>query len=431
MKAQVKPAIATLLSEKTRNQLSYSLLVVVVVGLVFHAPLITWFDLHYRPSAIIRSWKEILVVVVMVLLLPNMIARKLYNDRLVRLIILFSIILITVSFFRYRGLSTLVGLRTNLFPLLLFIIGLSLPTKKYLKLRRIILYLGIFVAISIIAQYFLPPEWFIYSIVGAAEKAGNLTIQESATSRLYGVLSGPLQASSYLVLITALVLNKKKLAYKDIVNKRSVLVFLLLFVAIFLTYSRAALGGFVLVIATLIYTIKPFSLKKTLLPVIVAIMLLGFLALRWEPLSLLVFHAPPDKALSASSTSDHVIYPYKASKLALQNPLGLGAGAAGPASFFSDKPMVTENYYIQLALEAGLVGMIVFLLILFHLARRLYSIKYFQLLAALIGLSAMSLLLNTWADTITAWTFWLLAGLSLAQAPLYKSPESAWQSSSS
>ncbi len=66
------------------------------------------------------------------------------------------------------------------------------------------------------------------------------------------------------------------------------------------------------------------------------------------------------------------------------------------------------------------MGMLIFLAITFLVAQKLYSQKNAVLLASFVGINLMNLLLHTWTDTATAWTWWLLAGVSLGQIALSK-----------
>ena len=99
------------------------------------------------------------------------------------------------------------------------------------------------------------------------------------------------------------------------------------------------------------------------------------------------------------------------------HPLGLGLGTAGPASFHSKQPVISENYYLQIAIELGIPGLVLFLCLLTSLGRALYQYCNRPLaasaLASLIGISIVNLFLHGWADSSTAIVWAIAAGASL------------------
>jgi hypothetical protein len=97
-------------------------------------------------------------------------------------------------------------------------------------------------------------------------------------------------------------------------------------------------------------------------------------------------------------------------------PLGKGLGTAGPASYHGNQVAITENFYLQLALETGFLGLLLFGCIVVFAGRELSqtgSLTGKAALAALVGLSVTNLFLHTWADSSTALTFWIISGLAI------------------
>lgn len=414
MNLLTKAEAATSLSKRI-NKIRAALVFVLLIGLVFHAPMVTvWNDNIGAYNTIFRAWKEILVVILAAISLPALI-KKISTNKITRSKILLSVafyvfLTLLIATTTYSGVATIMGARINLVPIMLLIIGFSLDKKYLIQYKKTILVLGLLVAISIFAQLVLPRHWFIFDTIGSDSfKVAN--IQDSNVARLHGILSGPLQASSYLVLWFGL-----WLFYFKKHNTASVSAMLLGVLAIYLTYSRAALSGVaVIILFYLSKKTKISSAKITAITLagIISLVVFGAIALNYKPLSLIVFHAPPEKALTESSTSDHFKYPYRAARLLIKNPVGYGLGSAGPASWFSKKPLMTENYYLQISLEIGALGLAAILVFFWQIAKGLDRNKELGLLAAFLALSAMSFLLHTWTDTATVWTFWLLAGTSL------------------
>ena len=110
----------------------------------------------------------------------------------------------------------------------------------------------------------------------------------------------------------------------------------------------------------------------------------------------------------------------------VEQPLGHGPGTAGLASIKNESQGVrlTENYYLQIAQESGMVGLVLFLAIvglvgwqLFHLASRSPgSTLALALFASLVGLSITNLFVHIWSNEAVAYTWWGLAGLSIMKS---------------
>jgi O-antigen ligase len=100
-----------------------------------------------------------------------------------------------------------------------------------------------------------------------------------------------------------------------------------------------------------------------------------------------------------------------------EEPLGHGPGTAGLASIHNQVQGVelNENYYLQIAYEAGIIGLILFMAILGIVALDLYRLEKSMLakalLASLAGLMITNFLVHIWSNEAVAYTWWGLAGL--------------------
>lgn len=402
-----------MLSSARRTNFVYYLVVILLIGLPFHAIIVTVLNDFLPAESLLRVWKEIVLLLAVVATITLIKPRELIKDKLVILIMAYAGIHLVYAVTTWAGLSTTVGLRTNLAFLATFVVGYFLaPRLKKPQvdlLYKIVLIMGGLVALSALAQLVLPASWFNFDLVGVGGDVSK--IQDSSISRLHGIMSGPLQLGSYLILPFALGLFRLK-------GFRRAGYSALILVAIFLSYSRAALLATGAVMAVLLmFNYRHKLSRRLVLGGTTAALVLGagllVLALQWRPLSLLVFHAEPKNALSESSTADHFEYSFEAAKDLAEDPLGDGPGTAGPASAFAQEERITENYFLQIGLEVGIAGMILFLAITFVVAKRLYGQKNAILFASFMAINLMNLLLHTWTDTATAWTWWVLAGASL------------------
>lgn len=109
----------------------------------------------------------------------------------------------------------------------------------------------------------------------------------------------------------------------------------------------------------------------------------------------------------------------------IRYPQGLGLGDAGPASARFALPgqtgFVPESWYLQVGLESGVIGLILFVTILILVGYALVnrsSLEAKGLLLALIGVSVACLFLHSWEASEVALTFWVFTGVALAPEPI-------------
>lgn len=165
-----------------------------------------------------------------------------------------------------------------------------------------------------------------------------------------------------------------------------------------------------------------------------------------------------------ASSRDHLLLPLAAIETMIVHPLGLGLGSAGPASNrFSDAcvflgagsatswaqdrsdlcvfvdsvqvqpsdrscscPLLTENWYLQIGVELGWIGVLLYLYLVGLVLVRLFRSQApspkspserlgragFVLLSFL-GLSIAALFLHAFEDSAVAYTMWLLIALNI------------------
>ena len=225
--------------------------------------------------------------------------------------------------------------------------------------------------------------------------------------------------------------------------------YLLLIVAtLFLTFSRAAwLAAFII---TLVASVKILRgpIRET-----VVITLLTFACLAF---GLTAFLAP--KLLHRGiSNMQHVERTRDAFFALFRASWGHGLGSAGPASnrvrdacaYFPDgadtrwardrkdlcifvggaqvQPFIAEhvcqcaslpeNWYLQVGLELGVAGLILFVLLVLSLLWKLSALSsQLSVFLVFLGVSIAALFLHAWEDSAVAYTIWGIAGIALASA---------------
>ena len=80
----------------------------------------------------------------------------------------------------------------------------------------------------------------------------------------------------------------------------------------------------------------------------------------------------------------------------------------------------SENYFLSVGQETGWLGLGIFIVLCYRLARALYEQRNVfsrALLATFAGLTVVNMLSYAWADGTLAYMWWGLAGIALAGAP--------------
>lgn len=185
--------------------------------------------------------------------------------------------------------------------------------------------------------------------------------------RMQGASSGPIEFSHLLLVALFLTLiSKLKNLYK------------ILFSAVFLfgiwqSYSRAAiLGAIIILLFHLIYPLKDKiseiikkNKKKVLITVLVVIFA-GFWGIQ------------NTNTLERAGTLEHFTRPVEAAKFGLDNIFSNNLGKLGPAARAknlrennNDSAMIAENVFIDIFAQMGIIGLILYLLFFFYLAKEL------------------------------------------------------------
>ncbi len=168
---------------------------------------------------------------------------------------------------------------------------------------------------------------------------------------------------------------------------------------------------------------------------------------------LIVAYFFPSVILRFASSEDHLSRPLEAVQRMIEHPLGEGLGAAGPASnrvsdacvhleegsdaswaadrkdlcvFVNDEqiqpvdracncPFLPENWYLQLGVEMGWLGMAAFLLLVSFVTHALVvkREKSQILLLAFLGVAMAGLFLHSFEDSAVAYTLWIALALLL------------------
>ena len=422
------------------TRLATLLAVGIVVLAPFHAFLTVWLASIVGHYTLLRMWDNIATLLVavgaaIVIIRRPVFRRQIVGDVLLRCIVLYvmlSILLGIVSWLRHEVSITALGygLTVNLRFLLFFAAVYVLVRAKGhngLNLTRVVLVPAAVVGIVALLQYSVLPHDFLkhfgyrHSTIDPVETINN----DPRYIRTMATLRGANPLGAYMVAIAGLVAalwhKNRRWAYSII----GVLVFL----ALWFSFSRSAWIGAVIAVTVAIWLRLPSkkiriraAIGGLILVVVVAAAAAAFRTS--GGLQNALFHTSDTSKVAVSSNQAHASASRDALKDVLAEPFGRGPGTAGPASVYNHghATRIAENYYLQIAQEAGWAGLILFLACLALVAQRLYQARHIPMalgvLAGLVGVSFVCLLTHAWADDTLAFTWWGIAAFALGQNSL-------------
>ena len=459
-------------------------LTLLLIGLLpFHALFITFATKILRgpdhaPLASLTLWKEgvlVVIVAVAVIEIGFFVAKKLRTSGYGLRVTGYGFDWIDVCIIGLVGLSLILETRNSQLATRNFLYGFKydlLPLCVLLVLRRVpwsaefqrrvlwlLLAIGGLLSAYAIVTLVLPLGFFrafgysnLHSLYLPDQPLPPYhQIAESAVRRIQGTFSGPNQLGTWLLipLGAALALIMKKKPNTRTPGRVRLIISGLIILALILSFSRSAwIGAVGMILVALAVSLPRKTVQRVVLwgaGAAVAI----FLA------SLIV---APKVLFRLSSSRGHLERPLKAIALMMEHPLGMGLGTAGPASnrtsdpcvelrpeddpswakstpnlcvFLGEKqvqpldrechcPITPENWYLQIGIELGFIGMVFFMaltvLILWKLPTTHYALLTF------LGISIAALFLHAWEDAAVAYTAWILVAVALSAADMHDDP---------
>jgi hypothetical protein len=413
-------------------------LTLVLLALVpFHALFVVWGGSRLGQSELLSIWKELLILLIVGLALAvslPQVMRKGWREVfrqpsivLVGLIIMAGILanLLNANY----GMAFFVGIKTTVVPLILFLAVQPFAREiSERKLGRVILGSACVVAILALVQFFLVPTSFLASI-----GYGPSTIlpfqgvhPEFPFGRSFSTLGGPNQLGTYLIVPFAVALATAVKARSRKTRLVASLLVVLFVAAAITTFSRSALIGFGVATAVVVLLAVPKRYRLLTALVFLASAVVAALVM-WGVLTndnstvldrfLVRGELTPSGVLGGDE--GHIAAIVKGYATISMYPGGLGFGTAGPASFYAVRPLLTENWYLQIAIEVGVIGLGLMLLLLAHIVRRvrqhgIHDPIRIGYAAAVLGIMISALFLHSLADSTLAILLFGMGGLLYA-----------------
>ncbi len=416
-------------------------LALIITLLPVHAFISTWGGTEIGPLLVWKSWKEILLVpaalaVILWAAIRPAVMHELIDDKLVPLIALYGLLVLGYMGFGTdaNGLDAMIaGVAFDLRYFVMFGLAFLLFRFGTFDKKPLISYVASFLigtglvlsVIGILQVTVIPREFLaIFGYEKFTTIAPYLTIDEKSPDiiRAFATLRGPNDYGAYLVMTLAFALVCLS------TYKRKIAVGSIMLLGIFVSHSRSAyLAAAVVVVLWLITTIGIERLKKHWkygVLAVVVVVAVASLSLISPTVRLIVFHSSEnDTHLTEGNLEAHGDAIVDTSERVAEKPLGCGTGCSGPASYYGPDPKISENYYLQIAEQYGVLGLGLWLAIFVVIMRRLYATSRnnpaaLALFIAGIGLSVIGVLLHVWADDPLSMTWWVIAGAILGMSSI-------------
>jgi O-antigen ligase len=427
----------------------------------------------HAPLSLLASWKEYLLVLILCVALIEVLRNvklKMNTEKLWKVDVLDALILslivlaflVSILVSPFSILHFALGFKYDFLPLVAFFLARRVSWSEWFKKLAVssILCVGVIVSVYGILTFFLPDTFFywlgysdLHSLyVPGSPIAAFQQIGGSNLHRIQSTFSGPNQFGIWLLLPIAVMLSSSKHG-KTYALFDGLRVTLLL-VALLLTFCRAAwVAAFIMILIALYPFFKQFITRGRVVGVLLffLVMMIG---------AIMLF---PSVLGRVSSTRGHIERPIEAVQKMIAHPFGLGLGSAGPATNrFSDScvmlrpeddpswakphpelcvfvgdtqvqptdrtcncPFLPENWYLQIGVELGWIGFVMYLSLVLCLLRNLRMkndelrmtnyvdhvpllIIHKSLFLVFLGVSIAGLFLHSWEDAAVAYVVWLL-----------------------
>jgi len=420
-------------------------IIALIIFLPLHAFYFSYFfsifSLNVQSSFFLALWKEVIFLILVCALTFKFFRKEIKKPKLIfadKLIIGLFILSLIISC--RSNLSEIIwGIRYQFefFAFYFAVRFLNIFSNTKDLVMRSFIFIGVFVSSFGLFQAILLPKDFLTSfgfrnyndgwVAGLPPLAYHpVSPPKMDLIRIIGTFSDPNTFGAYLIIfiifLVSLLLVYKR--YRGLIY----LAFFPSLISLIYTFSRSAWISLAVGILTLLFIVIPkkIRLKATgiLMFLVIVIVLLFPSFLKSTFLTDIILHGEYSQTIYGS-TASHFDSLKSGLNYVIDNPLGMGLGKAGPASQRFGAGIISENWYLQIGEEVGILGIILFIGIIlnflwhfwrYFISAKDLSIKYLNLFlfVSLIALSFSNLFLHTWASTAVSFTFWIFTGLLIS-----------------
>ena len=194
-------------------------------------------------------------------------------------------------------------------------------------------------------------------------------------------------------------------------------------VALWFSYSRGAWLAMLvsIIIIPLIYQAKNGTINHRLLLIvpIMTVILITLIGLNSQSsfVQNVIFHNNPESSSVIKSNHGHIQSMNDGVSTVVNHPFGFGLGSVGSPSLLSGSPKIIENQYIYMAIETGVIGLVLQMMVFSIVLWKLYFQRdnlSIGVLASGIGMAIIGMFLPVWADDTIGIIWWSLTGLTIA-----------------
>jgi hypothetical protein len=424
------------------------LTMIILLLVPFHAFLTVWASSIIGHYIALRLWKEVFLVLCIVgvlylLFTDRKIRTHTLPRRLVQIILFYALLnliwgLIAFNQHDVTAKALGYGLIVNLRFLAFFLVTWSVALRmKRLRVhwQWLVLWSAAGVVIfGLLQAIALPHDFLRHFGYGDATIPAVETINHNQHYiRIASTLRGANPLGAYLLipisLLTVMMIRRGR-------NWKLALFLAGAAIVLFFSFSRSAWVGAALSILTVLLLSRlSAKTQKIALAVVAVVIFAGAATVATYKNNVhfqnFVLHTQHNSAIKTTSNEGHLEALEDGAKDVEKDPLGDGPGTAGPASYYNTghQTKIAENYYVQVAQETGVIGLILFLLINVGVGYLLFLRRddplALSLFASLIGLAFINLLSHAWTDDTLAYVWWGLAGVAMAPNPLTEKDEQA------
>jgi hypothetical protein len=413
-----------------------TILLVVFGGIVLHAPFSVAFSLLLpNYELLIKSWKEIMLGIALVLMVVILTQQKRWNILLQPLFVCiaaFAALNIALIPVFYTGAdATLAGLLINLryflFFTMVYVAVTLYPSYGRLFIKVFAAGVAVVLLFAVLQLTILPHDVLKYIGYNETTIMPFLTVDQNMDFvRINSTLRGPNPLGAYVLIAVSVLVAYCARHFRMLTKKgwwAAALVGIAGLATIWATYSRSALVGLAIAVGIVALVSLRGKLLKTIwiTMAVVALVIGGSVVVFRDSnfISNVLLHEDPNEGNDINSNDGHAESLIDGSRRVSEQPLGGGIGSTGSASLLTDTPLIIENQYLFIAHETGWIGALLFIaatvMVLIQNWRGRRDWFVLGVFASGVALALIGIIQPVWVDETVAIVWWGLAAIALVR----------------